>query len=142
MTREEAKEKLYMEWQKFLENNIDYAGISEAYKMAFKALEEQEPRWIPVNEKLPGIHKFIILNGAEAWKLFNDEPVNVYVNQIPYVLCTDKYYEDIQDESTDNILKDLSERVENIEKQMKEDKEEQLKKLKAELDYAKFRCTL
>lgn len=42
MTREEAKEKLYMEWQKFLEDNIDYAGISEAYKIAFKALE-QEP---------------------------------------------------------------------------------------------------
>lgn len=48
MTNKEAKEKLYMEWQKFLENNIDYAGISEAYKMAFKALE-QEPKtghWI------------------------------------------------------------------------------------------------
>jgi len=42
MTNKEAKEKLYMEWQKFLENNIDYVGISEAYKMAFKALE-QEP---------------------------------------------------------------------------------------------------
>jgi hypothetical protein len=43
MTNKEAKEKLYMEWQKFLEDNIDYAGISEAYKMAFKALE-QEPK--------------------------------------------------------------------------------------------------
>ena len=43
MTNKEAKEKLYMEWQKFLEDNIDYAGISEAYKMAFKALE-QEPQ--------------------------------------------------------------------------------------------------
>ena len=42
MTNKEAKEKLYIEWQKFLENNIDYAGISEAYKMAFKALN-QEP---------------------------------------------------------------------------------------------------
>lgn len=41
-----------------------------------------------------------------------------------------------------NKLKDLSKRVENIEKQMKEDKEEQLKKLKAELDYAKFHCAL
>lgn len=41
-----------------------------------------------------------------------------------------------------NGLKDLSERVENIEKQMKEDKENQLKKLKAEVDYAKFRCAL
>jgi lipopolysaccharide biosynthesis regulator YciM len=40
MTNKEAKEKLYMEWQRFLENNIDYAGISEAYKMAFKALEQ------------------------------------------------------------------------------------------------------
>lgn len=41
-----------------------------------------------------------------------------------------------------NELKGLSKRVENIEKQMKEDKEKQLKKLKAELDYAKFRCDL
>ena len=41
MTNKEAKEKLYMEWQKFLENNIDYAGISEAYKMAFEALEQE-----------------------------------------------------------------------------------------------------
>lgn len=39
-------------------------------------------------------------------------------------------------------LEELFERVENIEKQIKEDKEEQLKKLKAELDYAKFRCAL
>lgn len=43
MTNKEAKEKLYLEWQKFLEDNIDYAGVSEAYKMAFKALE-QEPK--------------------------------------------------------------------------------------------------
>lgn len=99
--------------------------------------------------------KFIILSGAEAWSLFNNEPVKVYVDQIPYVLCTEEYYEDIQDKSTDRMdgqkglnyikdmivindrLNDLSERVENIEKKMKEDKEEQLKKLKAELDYAK-----
>ncbi len=43
MTNKEAKDKLYLQWQKFLEDNIDYAGISEAYKMAFKALE-QEPQ--------------------------------------------------------------------------------------------------
>ena len=50
MTKKEAKEKLYMEWQKFLENNLDYAGISEAYKMAFKALEQEEKQgeWMPV----------------------------------------------------------------------------------------------
>ena len=39
-------------------------------------------------------------------------------------------------------IKDLSKRVEILEKQMKEDKEEQIKKLKAELDYAKFCCAL
>lgn len=43
-----------------------------------------------------------------------------------------------------DLIKDLSKRVEILEKQMKEnqEKEEQLKKLKAELDYAKFRCAL
>lgn len=42
----------------------------------------------------------------------------------------------------ENEIEELFEREENIENQIKEDKEEQLKKLKAELDYAKFRCTL
>ena len=41
MTNLEAKEKLYMEWQKLLDYDLDYAGISEAYKMAFKALEQE-----------------------------------------------------------------------------------------------------
>ena len=41
-----------------------------------------------------------------------------------------------------NRIKDLSERVENIEKLIKEDKEEQLKKLKVEVDYEKFSCDL
>ena len=40
MTPERAKEILYDEWQSFLENNLDYAGISDAYKLAFKALEQ------------------------------------------------------------------------------------------------------
>ncbi len=52
----------------------------------------------------------------------------------------------LEQESCDDIvnrkLEELFERVENIEKQIKEDKEVQLKKLKAEVDYAKFRCTL
>lgn len=42
----------------------------------------------------------------------------------------------------ENEIEELFKRVENIEKQMKEDKEEQLKKLEAELEYAKFRCAL
>lgn len=40
MTTERAKEILYDEWQGFLENNLDYAGISEAYKMALNALDQ------------------------------------------------------------------------------------------------------
>lgn len=39
-------------------------------------------------------------------------------------------------------IEDLSERVNNIEKQMKENKEEKIKKLEAELEYAKFRSAL
>lgn len=41
MTNIEATEKLYNEWQKFLEDNLDYAGILEAYKLAFKALDRE-----------------------------------------------------------------------------------------------------
>ena len=41
MTSEEAKEIIFNQWQSFLENYIDYGGISEAYKMAIKALEQQ-----------------------------------------------------------------------------------------------------
>lgn len=35
-------------------------------------------------------------------------------------------------------IEDLSKRIDTLEKQMKNDAEEQLKKLKADLDYAKF----
>lgn len=52
MTNKEAKEKIFYQWQDFLEHNIDYAGISEAYKMAISALE-QEPKtghWIDTDE--------------------------------------------------------------------------------------------
>lgn len=45
-------------------------------------------------------------------------------------------------EPREREVKDLSERVENIENQMKEDMEERLKKLNAELEYAKFCCAL
>lgn len=41
MTNEEAKKIIFNQWQAFLEDNIDYGGISEAYKMAIKALEQQ-----------------------------------------------------------------------------------------------------
>ena len=40
MTEQRAKAILYNEWQGFLENNIDYAGVSDAYKLAFNALEQ------------------------------------------------------------------------------------------------------
>jgi len=43
-TREEAKKIIFNQWQSFLEHNIDYGGISEAYKMAIQALEQQPNR--------------------------------------------------------------------------------------------------
>ena len=39
MTNEKASEILFMQWQDFLEHNIDYAEISDAYKKAFEALK-------------------------------------------------------------------------------------------------------
>ena len=65
------------------------------------------------------------------------EVITAIENGIPFQEIWDKENSEIKNE-----VKDLFKRVENIEKQMKEDKEEKLKKLKAELDYAKLRCTL
>ena len=47
-----------------------------------------------------------------------------------------------QEHNLEFEVRQLRERVETLEKQIKEDKEERLKKLEAELAYAKFRCTL
>lgn len=44
MTNEEARKIIYDQWQAFLENYIDYGGISEAYKMAIKSLEKDIPK--------------------------------------------------------------------------------------------------
>lgn len=33
---------MYLKWQAFLEHNLDYDGTSDAYKMAFKALEQMD----------------------------------------------------------------------------------------------------
>lgn len=51
MTNEEAIKIIFNQWQEFLENYIDYGGVSEAYKLALKALEQS--KWISVNEQLP-----------------------------------------------------------------------------------------
>ena len=83
MTNKEAKEKLYMEWQKFLEDNIDYAGISEAYKTAFKALE-QEPCEDAISRQavLDYIHR-IFNQGTGKKKSF--EFIQKYVEKLPPV---------------------------------------------------------
>lgn len=51
MTREEAAEKLGSLWY-FLTNNDYPQKDLDALKVAIKALE-QEPKWIPVSERLP-----------------------------------------------------------------------------------------
>ena len=90
MTKKEAKEKLYMEWQKFLENNLDYAGISEAYKMAFKALEqepsssEKQNKWIPISERLPKCEQEVLICAER--KLLS--------GKIARIVITTAFYED------------------------------------------------
>ena len=46
ITNEEAKKIIFNQWQSFLEDNVDYGGISEAYKMAFKVLAQESITWI------------------------------------------------------------------------------------------------
>ena len=82
------------------------------------------------------MNKYIILSREEVWRLDDNKPIKFYVDQIPYVLCTDECYKNIQNKNTDrtdgqdepnyikqmvifnNRLNDLSERVKNIEKQI------------------------
>lgn len=40
MTNRRASEILYQQWQEFLEKYVDYGEVSDAYKQAFKALEQ------------------------------------------------------------------------------------------------------
>ena len=85
MTNKEAKEKLYMEWQKFLEDNIDYAGISEAYKTAFLALE-QEPCDDAVS-KQGAIEAFQIFREYESNRSNKEwvDRIETVLNQLPPV---------------------------------------------------------
>lgn len=53
-----------------------------------------------INEEKNKMTDSIVLSCADALDLFNDKPVRVYVDQTPYVLCTDKYLKDIKDENT------------------------------------------
>jgi len=50
MTNEEAKRKIENQKLQFLEECIDYSGISEAYDMAIQALEKQIPQKAITNE--------------------------------------------------------------------------------------------
>ena len=84
MTREEAKEKMFKQWQEFLENNIDYAGISEAYKMAISALE-QEPcdDAISRDAVIEAIASNDSTNGTVA--VFTGKQVIAMINKLPSV---------------------------------------------------------
>ena len=53
-----------------------------------------------------------------------------------------KELKQLREQESKDELKDLSKRVENIEKKIEEDKKEQLNKLQAEIEYAKFCCAL
>ena len=76
-------------------------------------------------------------NAFDYMKVYNDTIYDALKNGTPLPEMFDRENSEIKNE-----INLLSKRVETLEKQMKEDKEEQLKKLEAELDYAKFRCAL
>ena len=86
MTNEEASKIIYKEWQKFLEHNIDYAGISEAYKLAIKALEQTQPkdgdRAVSLNDVLCAIHSAEM--EAESEVSFKNL-LQKYIKQLPSV---------------------------------------------------------
>lgn len=69
--------------------------------------------------------------------VYDSDLYKAIANGIPFQETCDREKSEIKNE-----VKDLSKRVETLEKQLKEEKEEQLEKLKAEIDYAKFRCAL
>ena len=37
--------------------------------------------------------EFIVLSRLDMWALCDDKPVTIYINNKPYVLCTDEYFE-------------------------------------------------
>lgn len=84
------------------------------------------------------IDTYITCHGEEDTIAVSLDNVDVEAFSMAIKALEQESYEDI----VNRKLEELFERVENIEKQIKEDKEEQLKRLKAELDYAKFHCTL
>lgn len=89
-----------------------------------------------INREYPSVDRWDI----KQWIEDADSVIEADKEKSEEVRITKQEVIDIKDKK--DKLEELFERVENIEKQIKEDKEEQLKKLKAELDYAKFRCVL
>lgn len=69
MTNEQAIKILYSQWQEFLENNIDYAGISDAYKMAIKALEAWQKVKEELKEEMTGLDMFVEKKHTIRWVL-------------------------------------------------------------------------
>ena len=106
--------------------NCNWADMNEACGEIFKALEQE-----PVLDRALRKEKIQVLIelSEEAYKQLIEAG-------IPFQEIYDSENSEIKNE-----VKDLSKRVETLEKLIKEDKEEQLNRLKAELDYAKFCCT-
>ena len=137
MTREERKDAIKF-FKEVAEREVNNAKYS---KLAIEALV-QEPKtghWVKIKPYPLQMHDY---ECSECGHETDDNTENY---------CSDCGAKMIEQEESNyikdivvinNKIKDLSERVETLEKQIKEDKEEQLKRLKAEVDYAKFRCTL
>ena len=81
MTNKEAKEKIFYQWQDFLEHNLDYAGISDAYNMAIKALEQ--------NDVLQEIRQEIVNNLVKTYPFIDH--MDAYVKEDEVLEIIDRY---------------------------------------------------
>lgn len=108
--------------------------------------------WIPVSEGLPKENEVVI-----ASTKYGVYPEARYIEEYGWEWAYEAgadYWKELEgvtawmplpktyNPQSEGKAKDLSKRVEDLETQMKEDREERLKKLQADLDYAKFCCAL
>ena len=78
MTTDIAKEKLYMEWQSFLEDNIDYAGISEAYQMAIASFEA----WQEVRQEIENLKHTNVIYEDNTYYVDLDKVLAIIKNHL------------------------------------------------------------
>lgn len=136
MSREEAiKELTELLPEDFLS---EYA---EAIRMAIKALE-QESTEMTAKEVDYVKNSRLAIEATQRMSCKDEDIAMAFQLGLLFGKADKAIEESKEEQDLEFEVRQLRERVETLEKHIKEDKEELLKKLEAELAYAKFRCTL